>query len=592
MPTWKKILTKTPVAGDLAGSAADGYVLTATGNSTTAPAWEAVGAGSDTTYSIKAEAVSGGADLDLDAGGSGTGTDTIKFASAGATTVSRTGASTIQISSLDTQPCGGDGHAKYAITDTFASGEVTQMQNIGATTISADQWGYLGAATGAITNTDTMGSGFTIAATTNTAATTVTQGDTVTMTAGDDMTVVATSDGVITFNNSNPNVYMDAGDGIDVVMTTVSADIKDNSGLVFATGSVGNRELSLSLSASGISGTLDETDGGTGISSYATGDLLYATAANTLGVLAGDAGNNGKYLQAGMTGVPMWVTHSDSNTWRGVTAGGNTLSTSETLAFGTGGSNITITESGGAVTINGTAGPCGGDGHAKYAITDTFASTEVTAMQNIGAVTITNTQWGYLGAASGAITNTECGGDGHAKYAITDTFASSEVTAVKNIDSVTITNTQWGYLGAASGAITNTETVTMGGGLVVTGDLTISGDTITTSTETLEIADNKMVLNSDLGENAGVDAGFIVHIGTDDTQRLGNDYNPSFYYDVSTKRWVMGDTGDATPFTSFGSYTADVMQVRIDDAAINTSSSEVPIGHLQYHSGELHLRVA
>ena len=41
---------------------------------------------------------------------------------------------------------------------------------------------------------------------------------------------------------------------------------------------------------------------------------------------------------------------SDTNTFRTVTAGGNTLGASETLAF-TAGSNVTITESGGAVTI-------------------------------------------------------------------------------------------------------------------------------------------------------------------------------------------------------------------------------------------------
>ena len=48
------------------------------------------------------------------------------------------------------------------------------------------------------------------------------------------------------------------------------------------------------------------------------------------------------------TGV---ITSSDTNTWRPVTAGSNTLTASETLAF-TEGSNITISESGGAVTIS------------------------------------------------------------------------------------------------------------------------------------------------------------------------------------------------------------------------------------------------
>ena len=46
----------------------------------------------------------------------------------------------------------------------ITAAEGAQLENIGSTTISATQWGYLGAATGAITNTDTvdMGSGFVI----------------------------------------------------------------------------------------------------------------------------------------------------------------------------------------------------------------------------------------------------------------------------------------------------------------------------------------------------------------------------------------------------------------------------------------------
>ncbi len=52
-------------------------------------------------------------------------------------------------------------------------------------------------------------------------------------------------------------------------------------------------------------------------------------------------------------------TNTDTNTFRPVTAGGNTLGASETLAF-TAGSNVTISESGGAVTIAATGGSVGG----------------------------------------------------------------------------------------------------------------------------------------------------------------------------------------------------------------------------------------
>jgi hypothetical protein len=49
---------------------------------------------------------------------------------------------------------------------------------------------------------------------------------------------------------------------------------------------------------------IDEVYGGTGQSSYATGDLLYASASNTLSKLAGGA--DGKVLQMNASGVPVW----------------------------------------------------------------------------------------------------------------------------------------------------------------------------------------------------------------------------------------------------------------------------------------------
>jgi len=74
----------------------------------------------------------------------------------------------------------------------------------------------------------------------------------------------------------------------------------------------------------------------TGSASNVEGKIIYDTGTNTVQYYNGSA----------------WVslTGLDANTWRPVTAGGNTLSTSETLAF-TAGTNITITESAGAVTI-------------------------------------------------------------------------------------------------------------------------------------------------------------------------------------------------------------------------------------------------
>lgn len=67
----------------------------------------------------------------------------------------------------------------------------------------------------------------------------------------------------------------------------------------------------VALGASGaVSGTLDETNGGTGNATYTTGDTLYSSAANTLAKLAGNTTTTKKFL--GQTGngsisaAPVW----------------------------------------------------------------------------------------------------------------------------------------------------------------------------------------------------------------------------------------------------------------------------------------------
>ena len=126
-------------------------------------------------------------------------------------------------------------------------------------------------------------------------------------------------------------------------------------------------------------------------------------------------------------------------------------------------------------------------------------------------------------------------------------------------------------------------TVTTSGDLTVSGNLKVSGTQITTNTEVINVADNTVVLNSDLTTSTDVDAGFVIERGTSVD-------NATLYWDEGKDRWRVG-TAAAADLTTNNTYAADVMQVRIDGAAINTSSTEVPIGHFQYHDGALYLRV-
>jgi hypothetical protein len=56
--------------------------------------------------------------------------------------------------------------------------------------------------------------------------------------------------------------------------------------------------------STGVTGTLPATNGGTGLSTYATGDILYSSASNTLAKLA--AGTDG-YILTLASGIPSWA---------------------------------------------------------------------------------------------------------------------------------------------------------------------------------------------------------------------------------------------------------------------------------------------
>jgi hypothetical protein len=76
--------------------------------------------------------------------------------------------------------------------------------------------------------------------------------------------------------------------------------------------SFGSTGLTPSTATSGavtVAGTLGPTSGGTGQSTYATGDILYASASNTLAKLT--AGTNGQVLTLA-SGVPSWAASTSS----------------------------------------------------------------------------------------------------------------------------------------------------------------------------------------------------------------------------------------------------------------------------------------
>ena len=119
-----------------------------------------------------------------------------------------------------------------------------------------------------------------------------------------------------------------------------------------------------------VSGSLGTTNGGTSFSSYATGDMIYASATNTLAKLA--AGTNGNILTLS-GGVPTWAAAPAS----GVTS------------FQTSLSGLTpSTSTTGAVTLAGTLGATnGGTSFSTYATGDILYASASNTLSKLAAGT-------------------------------------------------------------------------------------------------------------------------------------------------------------------------------------------------------------
>jgi hypothetical protein len=103
---------------------------------------------------------------------------------------------------------------------------------------------------------------------------------------------VLQGDGILTLNTDPLNwvQFSAAGswnalDGITITGANISTDLLANGGVVY-NGASPNGKLQVDLSASAITGTVTGSHGGTGFSTYATGDLLVGTAPDTLSKLS------------------------------------------------------------------------------------------------------------------------------------------------------------------------------------------------------------------------------------------------------------------------------------------------------------------
>ena len=92
---------------------------------------------------------------------------------------------------------------------------------------------------------------------------------------------------------------------------------------------------------------------------------------------------------------------------------------------------------------------------------------------------------------------------------------------------------------AANGAVTIglPDDVTVGGNLTISGNLTVNGDTTTLNTQTLNVEDNLVVLNSNITSSPTLDAGIEVERGTSTNAKL--------YWDETQDQWSLTQGGSA-----------------------------------------------
>ena len=300
---------------------------------------------------------------------------------------------------------------------------------------------------------------------------------------------------------------------------------------------------------------------------------------------------------AGLTGGTVGLVVTSTGVG-GEFAYGSALSDSAiTLTGGTG------LKTGGSFTLNQAAGEeitfdldvAGLTAETSLAGDDTipFYDESATAEKKLSLTSLGSKLAGTALSSSNGVLSVDLTSAGVISIAKDDNFYASDTSTAGALSKFTVANlgtflAGTGLTGGQSDgsiAVDATQAITaVTGDFAIAGDLTVSGTTITTATETLEIADNKMLLNSDLTGGTAADTGMVVNRA----DATGDKYKMLFW-DESKGGWCIGshDTSSAFPATS------SKLMVNVENDG-EPSGSETTVGGMVYDTSanEMYIRTS
>jgi hypothetical protein len=216
------------------------------------------------------------------------------------------------------------------------------------------------------------------------------------------------------------------------------------------------------LTLGNIGGTLGPTKGGTGLTSFTTGDVLYASAANTLAKLA--VGTTGQLLRVSASGVPEWFTGAGTGDVVGPAS-----ATDDSLARFNGTTGKLI-KSGGLI-VNADVSGAAAIAYSKLALTGSILNADVNGSAAIA--------YSKLNLAS-SIVNSDVNGSAaiaYSKLALSGSIVDADISGA-----TTITGSKLQAASASNAGAVNTTTQSFAGNKTFQGSNTDFGTSSTANT--------------------------------------------------------------------------------------------------------------